>query len=103
MTRQSWTPDAGLMQHVKDLFASAIRAYRENPLLISEHANHEESIRTGGYANRTLLELVQNAADAMSGAPDQGHDSPGRVEIVLDMDNRTLYCANAGRLFSKPG
>ncbi len=87
------------MRDVEDQFGRAIASYRANPNLVIEHANHEESIRTGGYANRTLLELVQNAADAMAG----GGDSSGRVEIVLDPERSTLYCANAGRPFSKSG
>ncbi|MFI6328543.1 sacsin N-terminal ATP-binding-like domain-containing protein [Micromonospora chersina] len=88
---------------MKDQFDRAIASYRANPHLISEHANHEESIRVGGYANRTLLELVQNAADAMSGISGDQGGSAGRVEIVLDTQNHTLYCANAGRPFSKNG
>ncbi|MGR6317506.1 DEAD/DEAH box helicase family protein [Micromonospora soli] len=103
MTRQVWTPDAGLTQEVKDQFDRAIASYRANPNLISEHANHEESIRVGGYANRTLLELVQNAADAMSGISGDQGEFAGRVEIVLDMENQSLYCANLGRPFSKNG
>ncbi|WP_211310226.1 sacsin N-terminal ATP-binding-like domain-containing protein [Branchiibius hedensis] len=70
--------------------------------MIDEHANLEESIRTGGYADRTLLELVQNAADAIVGAEDSGV-ATGRVEIVLDTANEILYCANAGRPFSVSG
>lgn len=102
-TRRDWTFDSGLAEEVRNQFDRAIASYRANPHLISEHANHEESIRVGGYANRTLLELVQNAADAMSGfGGDQGQFT-GRVEIVLDTDRRVLYCANAGRPFSKNG
>lgn len=97
-----WVPDERLTHEVDELFGRAIDSYRANSHLITEHANHEESIRTGGYANRTLLELVQNAADAMSGTP--GHEvGAGRVEIVLDLPRRTLYCANAGRPFSSSG
>lgn len=103
-TYRAWTPDPGLVQEIENQFERAITSYRANPNLISEHANHEESIRVGGYATRTLLELVQNAADAMSGS-DEGESGlfAGRVEIVLDVPNRTLYCANAGRPFSKTG
>ncbi|WP_037639578.1 DEAD/DEAH box helicase [Streptomyces bicolor] len=102
MKSVEWVPDAGLVREVDDLFRRAIESYRANPNLITEHANHEESIRVGGYSNRTLLELVQNAADAMSGASEQ-EDGAGRVEIVLDLDRQTLYCANAGRPFSQSG
>jgi superfamily II DNA or RNA helicase len=97
----SWEPDGVLVEEIEGQFKSAIAAYEVKPTLITEHANHEESIRTGGYSNRTLLELVQNAADAMVGAS-QG-DDVGRVEIVLDQESKTLYCANSGRAFSKNG
>ncbi|MFJ5736981.1 sacsin N-terminal ATP-binding-like domain-containing protein [Streptomyces microflavus] len=103
ITPQSWAPNTGLVREVKEQFDRAISSYRANTYLIPEHANHEESIRVGGYANRTLLELVQNAADAMSGVIDDQGGFAGRVEIVLDPDGQTLYCANAGRPFSKNG
>ncbi|RSN20870.1 helicase [Streptomyces sp. WAC 05977] len=99
---RSWTPDVRLVQYVEEQFDRAVKVYETNTNLISEHANHEESIRVGGYSERTLLELVQNGADAMSGAEGEA-DSAGRVEIVLDMENRTLYCANEGRPFSRSG
>ncbi|WP_216363524.1 sacsin N-terminal ATP-binding-like domain-containing protein [Subtercola boreus] len=89
------------MREIEEQFESAIAAYNAKPTLITEHANHEESIRTGGYASRTLLELVQNAADAMAGTSEDG--ALGRVEIVLDPTTRVLYCANSGRPFTKNG
>lgn len=102
VTISDWVPDAELTAELEDLFRRAIDSYRANPNLIPEHANHEDSIRVGGYSNRTLLELVQNAADAMSGADGDG-EGAGRVEIVLDLSSNTMYCANAGRPFSKSG
>jgi len=101
MTTEMWVPDASLVAEIDEQFASAIRAYSAKPTLITEHANHEESIRTGGYANRTLLELVQNAADAMAGTT--GGSALGRVEIVLDPGSGVLYCANSGHPFTKAG
>ncbi|MEV7039852.1 DEAD/DEAH box helicase family protein [Amycolatopsis sp. NPDC051061] len=98
----SWQPDHSLVQAVMNQFDVAIAVYNKNSNLLSEHANHEESIRVGGYSERTLLELVQNGADAMSGADREGNLT-GRVEIVLDMTNQTLYCANTGRPFSRSG
>lgn len=100
---QSWKSDAGLVREAEAQFRRTIESYRIHPDLLSEHANHEESIRTGGYANRTLLELVQNAADALAGADQPGAPFSGRVEIVLDTDRGVLYCANAGRPFSAQG
>ncbi|MBC7276386.1 DEAD/DEAH box helicase family protein [Nocardioides sp.] len=99
---EAWIPDPALAREVSGQFKRAIDSYRIQPNLVVEHANLEESIRTGGYANRTLLELVQNAADAIVGAEDEG-ETAGRVEIVLDTKNEVLYCANAGRTFSLSG
>lgn len=103
ITREAWTPHESLIAEVSGQFDRTIESYRIHPNLISEHANHEESIRTGGYANRTLLELVQNAADALSGSEGSAGEDAGRVEIVLDAKNKVLYCANAGRPFSVSG
>lgn len=100
--KTGWAPDPTLVGEIEEQFARAIASYEADPKLVIEHANLEESIRVGGYANRTLLELVQNAADAMAGtSPDA--DALGRVEIVLDPATRTLYCANSGRPFSRQG
>lgn len=101
--RDAWVSDGGLLNEVASQFDRAIKSYEIHPDLIEEHANHEESIRTGGYANRTLLELVQNSADALAGADDDQGATAGRVEITLDIGNQTLYCANAGRPFSESG
>jgi superfamily II DNA or RNA helicase len=99
-----WNPNPALVAEVKEQFIRAVSSYRANPHLIAEHVGLEDSIRVGGYANRSLLELVQNAADAMSGTnQDIEGRCPGRVELVLAPESETLYCANAGRPFSKSG
>ncbi|MFL0389945.1 DEAD/DEAH box helicase [Curtobacterium sp. 179-B 9B NHS] len=100
---KSWEPEASLVRGVEDQFNRTIESYRIHPNLLSEHANHEESVRTGGYADRTLLELIQNAADALAGAADTSGENAGRVEIILDTAHSVLYCANAGRPFSMSG
>ncbi|CCG04365.1 conserved protein of unknown function [Blastococcus saxobsidens DD2] len=101
VSKDPWKPDVELVREVQNQFAAQIAACEQQPRLIEEQANHEESIRTGGYAHRTLLELVQNAADALAGATDLADEA--RVEIVLDPRTATLYCANSGRPFSKSG
>ncbi|WP_426509462.1 DEAD/DEAH box helicase [Dactylosporangium sp. McL0621] len=88
--------DPALLQWLDDHRRRALEAYRANPLLIAEHANQEDSYRTGGYAERQLLELVQNAADALHRSGVQG-----RVELRLTDD--TLYCANEGEPFTQAG
>ncbi|WP_340686898.1 DEAD/DEAH box helicase [Amycolatopsis coloradensis] len=75
--------------------AKTLKAYAADRLLLGEHANQEDSFRTGGYSQRQVLELVQNAADA------QHDDQPGRVEVHLVGD--TLYCANEGTPFAQGG
>ena len=101
---KAWRADPKLVRVLESQYQETLEAYRAKPDFLSEHAGQEESIRTGGYANRTLLELVQNAADALSSAPDGSDDSSrGRVEIVLDTRNKVLYCANAGKPFDASG
>lgn len=96
-THLGWTRhDPALQQWIADHRNKTLEAYRADPLLVAEHGNQEDGYRTGGYADRQLLELIQNAADALHRA-----DSPGRVEVRLVGD--TLYCANEGEPFSQGG
>jgi superfamily II DNA or RNA helicase len=81
---------------VSEQFDRAIAAYAGDPKLIHEQANHEDTFRTGGYANRQISELVQNAADAITNA-----SSRGRIEVWLTAD--ALYCANEGSPWRKEG
>ncbi|MDO8119715.1 helicase-related protein [Isoptericola sp. b490] len=74
----------------------ALDAYRANPLLVGEHAGQEDSFRTGGYADRQVLELVQNAADALA-------RSGGRGRVEIHLVDGVLYCANEGAAFSEKG
>ncbi|MEV0384275.1 DEAD/DEAH box helicase family protein [Nonomuraea sp. NPDC050643] len=87
--------DLDLVHWLEQHRANTLRAYGADRLLLGEHANQEDSYRTGGYSRRQILELVQNAADA------QYQDQHGQVEIRLV--NGTLYCANEGRAFSRQG
>lgn len=96
-TRSAWgQPRAELQQWIVDHRQSALKAYRANTHLVAEHGNQEDSYRTGGYADRQVLELVQNAADALH----RGGTS-GRVEVRL-VDG-VLYCANEGEPFTQSG
>jgi superfamily II DNA or RNA helicase len=96
-TRGAWSrPQPALRQWIDDHRQRALEAYRADPLLVAEHGNQEDSYRTGGYADRQLLELIQNAADALHRG-----GRPGRVEIRLVGD--TLYCANEGEPFTQGG
>src|SRR3954447_26796776 len=54
-----------------------------------EDANAEEDLVRGGYRDRLLVELAQNAADAAARA-----GVPGRLRLELSGD--TLLAANTG-------
>lgn len=92
----AWTASKDLLEAVIDERRAAIDVYNRKPILLREHANQEESFRTGGYASRQLLELVQNAADAIHRS-----GTPGRIEVRIAGD--TLYCANEGEPITRQG
>ncbi len=92
----NWLADERLESWVTSQGESALGAYTADPLLIEEHANQEESFRTGGYASRQVLELVQNAADAIL-------KSGGRGKVALVLTDSAFYCANEGLAFDEVG
>ena len=85
--------DIGAYIHVES--ENTLAAYRRQPNLIIEHANHEEDTTRGGYAHRQLFELVQNGADALA------RSSGGRIWIRLTPTH--LYCADAGHPIDQDG
>ena len=76
--------------------SKTLNAYKQQPHLINEHANHEEDTARGGYAHRQLFELVQNSADALVGT-----SVNGRIEIHLTKSY--LYCADNGGPIDQDG
>ena len=87
--------DSAVSLHAEKLTNQCLAAYREDPLLVQEHANIERATAQGGYGRRQLYELVQNAADA------QIREDAGHIHVILTED--TLYCANEGDPFTKEG
>ena len=75
---------------------NTLRAYREQPHLVTEHANHEHDVAHGGYAHRQLFELVQNSADALASVAD------GK-SILVRLTRNHLYCADDGAAISEDG
>ncbi|WP_030691564.1 DEAD/DEAH box helicase [Streptomyces globisporus] len=65
-----------------------LQTYAVDPGLIPEHANSERRITQGGYGDRQLFELVQNASDEIASEPG------GTAHVVLTETH--LYCANEG-------
>lgn len=79
---------SSVVQTVLEQSSRVLQTYAVDPGLVAEHANGERRITQGGYGDRQLFELVQNAADEMA------DESGGRVYVVLTETH--LYCANEG-------
>ncbi|MGQ0837004.1 sacsin N-terminal ATP-binding-like domain-containing protein [Actinokineospora sp.] len=72
---------------------SVLGAWASSPTRFREDANAEEDLYLGGYRDRLLVELAQNAADAAEG--------PGTLRLSL-VDNE-LRAANTGRPLDAAG
>lgn len=83
------TADSAVLQKVAELTELALGTYAYNPARIEEDANGERRIHQGGYGDRQVFELVQNAADEL-----RDEHKGGRIHVILTED--TLYCANEG-------
>lgn len=97
-----WNPEAELVSLVRERFEKRLENYKNMADEVREHHGNEVKVLAGGYTYRQVLELVQNAADAIlehSGAT--GSEASGRV--VLRLFKNRLYAANTGAPFSKDG
>ncbi|MFG2244376.1 sacsin N-terminal ATP-binding-like domain-containing protein [Spirillospora sp. NPDC048823] len=63
-----------------------LRAWSESPARFREDANTEEDFALGGYRDRVVVELAQNAADAALRA-----GVPGRLRLTLRTDGDPEY------------
>ncbi|MGH3879675.1 MAG: sacsin N-terminal ATP-binding-like domain-containing protein [Actinophytocola sp.] len=75
------------------LRGAVLASWRDSPTRFREDANAEEDLVLGGYRDRLLVELAQNAADAA------GSDGRVRVSFV----DRELRVANTGRPLDHDG
>lgn len=95
--RPIWVgPDGDLGVYIAKESQKTLDAYRHQPNLVDEHANHEEDTTRGGYAHRQLFELVQNSADALAGIPGGGR-------IAIRLTESCLYCADNGNPIDRDG
>jgi superfamily II DNA or RNA helicase len=88
-------------EFIEAIVRQRLDAYRANPQDIVEHHGIELTVLAGGYGYRQVLELVQNAADAILEGHHPEQQEPGRIEIVLD--GAWLYAANTGVAFTEEG
>lgn len=78
------------------LRAAALRAWRESPTRLTEDTNAERDLRAGGYRDRLLVELAQNAADAAALAGVPGH-------LRVTVSGGELRVANTGAPLDEQG
>jgi len=92
----SWAEyESVVTEHVELHKKQCLGAYREQPILVDEHARIELTAAQGGYGHRQIYELVQNGADALVDF------AGGRIEVILT--NEALYCANEGEPIDTDG
>ena len=95
--KPDWVGSTGQIgKHVEKESEGTLAAYREQPYLVTEHANLERNTAQGGYAHRQLFELVQNSADALISAP-------SGKSILVRLTKDFLYCADDGNPIDKDG
>ncbi|MCX8157308.1 MAG: DEAD/DEAH box helicase [Verrucomicrobiae bacterium] len=88
---------------VNRLRESTLKAYEARPALLREHYGIEQVVLAGGYGYRQVMELVQNGADAVLEACEQGNSlSSGNIVQVILRGSR-LYVANTGAPLSEEG
>ncbi len=95
-SRSDWgSPNGRIGAYIREESEKTLEAYRSQPNLVAEHANHEEDTTRGGYARRQLFELVQNGADALAGS--------GGGRILIRLTPTYLYCADEGQPIDTDG
>lgn len=72
-----------------ELRRRVLDAWADSPARFREDANAEEDLALGGYRDRVVVELAQNAADAAARA-----GVPGR--LLLSLSDGVLLAANSG-------
>ena len=95
--KQDWIgPSGAIGKFIVEEATKTLRAYREQPRLITEQANDEIGTAHGGYAHRQLMELVQNSADALL-------ESTNGKSVLIRLANGFLYCADDGGAIDASG
>ena len=102
MTGRVWQEsESALADYVKSRRQRTLNVYRSEPERLEEDSNTEQSVLSSGYRYRQVIEVIQNASDAIQEAADEGADESGR--IVVRLAGSTLYVANTGAPLTKDG
>ena len=88
-------PSGGLGRFIQEQSDKTLEAYRSQPNFVTENAKNEDDLARGGYADRQLLELVQNSTDALAGT------GGGHIRVKLTRSH--LYCADDGLPIDEDG
>jgi hypothetical protein len=91
-----WSAEARLVDFVHDRFERRLANYENIPDEVRDHHETEIEALAGGYSYRQVLELVQNAADAILEQSSAVPAVAGR--ILLRLAGNRLYAANATEL-----
>jgi superfamily II DNA or RNA helicase len=86
---------ADVVRRVEVLSQKVLDVYRADDGHVLEHANNERRITQGGYGERQIYELVQNAAD------ENVECRSGTIHVLLT--DTHLYCANTGTPITPEG
>src|SRR3954465_4349729 len=91
-----------MRQFLESRNAKLLSAYAELPSLLREHYGIEQTVLAGGYGYRQIMELIQNGADAVLEAHENGA-GPGKNQIHVLLGDKSLYVANTGAPLSEKG
>ena len=91
-----WTGvDGEIGRYVQEESQRTLDAYKAQPNLVDEQANQEQDTARGGYADRQIVELVQNSADQLA--------KTGGGSVHIRLTDTHLYCADDGAPLDREG
>ncbi len=80
----------------KELRARVLQTWQATPARFREDANSEEDFARGGYRDRLIVELLQNAADSAAAAG-------VAARVLIHLSNDELTVANTGEPLTAEG
>lgn len=87
---------------IEKISLEIIKEYSQSPIRLIEDARTEINL-IESEQGRFVLELLQNADDAQVSEKVSGSEYFGEPEIIFEVTDKYLYCANGGHPISKEG